>query len=387
MKPFRMRFLAASAVSLATNALALSAQALPLDLAALPSAPRFDPPARKAAPRFIPASEVVPGLVRLSIDKLFNRRVPGFRETAIFDDVTRAQEFKRQMSGNGEPPFRRSSTCFATPSNFRVPEEHDSRGLDWDVMSADRFTAQTYPGDRGSKVVPYRAERWIEAAGGSVKLETTRFWVDLGTGGTRLLDRTTTDLARVAAPFAGVGVYAQRSGDDSVSFFVRRDLPDPSTTPFDPRALTRFSFGPSEGMGVDLTTLRTVVSEEVRNTECAFEHVQLTLQPDASFEAVAAAVPAADSAAHPGSAKAAPSFLTNRSSEIASVAFNVVTELEAEPAAAEPAADAPAQPDVRGTASVRTIVVNVGIVRGAVGSLPVPSVSYGWADRARTRSF
>lgn len=377
------------AVALSSSALALPAHALPLDFNALPSAPQLEPPPRKSAPRSIPGSQVASGLLRVSSNLLHRGRLPGFHEATIFDDATRAQEFEAQRKEGTEPPYRRSSTCFSTPSNFRTPEEHDPRALDWDVTSADRFSAVSYSGDRGSKVVPVRAERWLESSDG-VKLETTRFWVDMGTGGTRLIDRTTTDLARAAAPFSGVSVYAQRTGPDSVSFLVRRDLPEPSPgTQFDPRALLRFAFGPANGLGVDLSSLRTVISEEVRNSECAFQHVALSVQPDAVFDAAPVSAPG-ESLGRLGPPPANLPFFAfpHRGAETASVAFNVVVDLQPEAIVAESGAG-PLAPtsEVRGSAAVRTMVVSLGILRGAPGKAPVPSVSYGWADRARSRAF
>lgn len=390
MNSFSLRSLVVAAVALGSSALARPVHALPLDFDALPVASKSKPPPRKSAPRFIPRAQVASGLHRFSSSTAERRRFPGFQEATLFDDATRAQEFEVQRKDGTEPAYRRASTCFSTPSNFRNPEEHDTRPLDWDVTSSDRFSAVSYSGDRGPKVVPVRAERWLENGAG-VKLQTTNFWVDMGTGGTRLIDRTTVDLARVAVPFAGVAVYAQRTGPDSVSFLVRRDLPEPSPgTEFDPRALLRFAFGTSNGLGVDLGTLRTLVGEETRTSECAFQRVDLSVQPDATFDAAPVEVPDAPAEAlrppKPGFALLA---FPHRGAETASVAFNVVVAVQPEAVSAPEASPglSVSSPEVKGSASVRTMVINLGILRGARGKPPVPSVSYGWADRARFRSF
>jgi hypothetical protein len=349
-------FVAASA--LAACAVSLPASAFPLSIAALPSGTQVAPPARKAAPHWIAASQVAPGLYRVDTDQLLRRGLSAFQETVVFDDQARAEEFESQLTRGGELPFRRSDSCFSTPSSFRIPEQADARDLDWDLSSANRFTGQSHSRDRGPMVLPVRVQRWVQVAD-RVQIETTVFWLDVRTGGTRLLERVRTELARVAAPFAGVVVYAHRSGDESVSFFVRRDTPEQSGTAFDPRVLQRFS-GPSNGLGVDLTTLRMVSGEELRHSECAFQHVTLTASAEPAFR--------------------------KRELETANIGFNVVVALEAEPVALEPAD--PASPvEVRGTATVRTLVVNLGLRRGEPGKPVVPTLSYGWADRARARVF
>ena len=381
MKSLSVRPIVSVALALATHAVAPSAQAVSLDFEALPSAAPLPPPARKAAPSFVAGTQVVPGLHRIDVDKLLRRQIPGFREFAIYDDAERAAAFSGASAERDQTPFRRSMSCFAMSSNFRVPEAHDPRPLVWDSMSADRLSVQTYANDTLAKVIPVRAERWLEADGG-VRIETTRFWVDLRTGGTRLIDRSTSDVARVASPFADVAVYARRSGPESVSFFVRRDIPEKAAAPFDPNVLVRPQFNSGNGLGVDLTTIRTTMSDEVAGSECVFQHVDLSVLPETNLDGPIAPEP--DEQAKRVNAFAP---VGNREAEIANVAFNVVVDVQPEAAPARPASSPRPFEEARGSATVRSMLVNLGISRGAPGKPAVPSVSYGWSDRARVRPF
>jgi hypothetical protein len=382
------KLLSLSLSALATLA-ASTALAEPLDLAALPAGKPSIPPKREQAPRFIPGNKTAEGLQRVSPQRFQPRGMPGYTEYAIFDDEARARSYETELKGGTAMTFARSDTCFATSGTFRVPEEHDPRPLDWDTFSADRFTGQSYPGDGASKVVPVRAERWIET-GGQVHVKTTEFWLDLRSGGTKLIASSEQELRRVAVPFDGVSVFALRTGADSAAFFVRRELPKNPASPSG-EALTIFGgvpLGGSRGDTLDLSQLRTSVEGDVHTSACAFERVDLQVRTD----------PARDFglATHPGKQLKVPRSRkgfnpfagSRRPAESVNVFFATVVGLDPEPAPASGAENSRMFFGGRnGTAEVRAMVVNLGLARSTSGGAPVPSVSYRWLDRPRTIAF
>jgi hypothetical protein len=363
------------------------AEAVPLDFAALGQGQASAPPARRSAPSAIPEASRARGLYRVNASRLLGRAKPGFREFVVFDDAARAAAYEVELK-QGTRASPASDTCFATSSNFRVPEQHDPRPLTWDTFSAGNLALQAFPHDGMGKIVPVRAERWVDE-GGKASLETTLFWVDVQTGGTRLLARSTAELERVAVPFAGVSVHALRTGAHSVSFFVRREVPRVSdasgSVPID-----LFTLGNVSREKFDPTQFRTSLEGAQRQNPCTFEHVDLRLREDPA--------PLADAPAATGKSRP-PSFfglgLGREPSEFANVVFAVVYAVELEPAnAAETAPGADLLPGLarglisssvrRGGARARTMVVNLGLGRNIGDNTPVPSVSYRWLDRPRT---
>jgi hypothetical protein len=314
--------------------------------------------------------------------------MPGYAEHAIFDDAARARAYRAELEGDPAPTFSRSDTCFATAGTFRVPEEHDPRPLDWDTFSADRFTAQTYPGDGTRKVVPVRAERWSEA-GGTVRIKSTVFWVDLRSGGTKLIASSEVEPARVASPFEGVSVYALRTGPTSVAFFVRRDLPaHPRATPGEPLALFgAIPLARSRGEAIDVRELRTSVEGDVHTSACAFERVDLELRTDPALSEVAA--PIAKHVKAPPSLRKGfkPFFGSVRPAESVNVVFATVVGFDLDPIEGRAPERSLMSFGGNGLAEVRPLVVNFGLARATDGGAPIPSVSYRWLDRSRPLLF
>ncbi|HYP87999.1 MAG TPA: hypothetical protein VEQ59_07590, partial [Polyangiaceae bacterium] len=274
------------------------------------------------------------------------------------------------LKDDTEVTFPRSDTYFATASAFAMPKEMN-RALEWDTFTADRVQLQTYAGNDSPKMIPVRAERWVEADG-KVRIVATEFWADTRTGGTKLIAHAENELTRVASPFAGVAVYALRTGPAAVSFFVRRDSPRaaaaPELDPFSRLSSVRFGFNRSNAF--DLNTFRTTVEGETHTSPCAFEHVELEIRPDAPVEPFA--TPPSKTAAVTPSAPPR---------EIANSVFAVVLDLELEPV------QSPTDDRDRHTARLRTMIVNFGLTRSPSGEAPVPSVSYRWVDRLRSASF
>jgi hypothetical protein len=374
----------------AFTTLALSAaRAEPLDLAALPAGKPSIPPGRQQAPRSIPGNRTAEGLERVSPQRFQPRGMPGYTEYAIFDDAARARSYEQELKGETATIFARSDTCFATPGTFRVPEEHDPRPLDWDTFSADRFTGQSYPGDGANKVVPVRAERWIEADG-KVRVKTTEFWMDLRSGGTRLIASSEQELQPVAAPFEGVSVFAVRTGADSAAFFVRRELPKhPASTSGE--ALTIFGgvpLGRSRGDALDLSQLRTSVEGDVHTSACAFERVDLQVRSEQDRDFGPATRPGKQLKVPRTRKGFNPFFGSRRPAQSVNVVFATVVGLDLEPAPAPGAENPRLFLGVRnGTAEIRAMVVNFGLARSTSGGAPVPSVSYRWLDRSRSMAF
>ena len=355
---------------------ATAASATPLGLATLGSGTAPAPPLHKGTPFFLSAGQVVAGVQVVNVPRMQQSNSVGLYEYAFFTDPERARAYEVQLKNGTDTPFSRSETCFATTAAFSIPDAP----LEWDTFAPDRLTLQTFPGDGAAKVVPVRAERWLEADG-KVHVETTEFWADTRSGGTRLIARKDNELTRVASPFAGVSVYAFRSGPAAVSFFVRRDAPREAAAPIlDPLPrLGVLRVGPSKSGVLDLRAFRTTVQGEVHSNECAFEHVELEIRPDTLPEP-----PVVEGTAkrlrlrqQPSLAKPAPP----PPREIANIVFAAVLDLDSEPL------QPPADDRERHTAHVRTMVLNLGLARSADAAPPVPSVSYRWLERARSVAF
>ncbi|HEY3499154.1 MAG TPA: hypothetical protein VGK73_30900 [Polyangiaceae bacterium] len=362
--------------------LATEISAAPLDFSALPEGAADAPPSRSAAPFAIPAPRVADGLVRVLPDQIVQRNVPGFRESVFFDGDSWAKAYEAALRENGGPPVERSDTCFATPGSFRSPADHDDRPLAWDTATPGFFTAQTFSGDAPFKVVPVRAERWREA-NGKVRLETTRFWVDLRSGGTRLISRTESELAPVAAPFAGVSVHALRTARDAVSFFVRRDYPANAREAV-LAAVNLFGIGltTTKQNAPELGALRTIAGEDARSSGCSFQRIDLKVRP-ASRDLDAAKARARTVLAQ---SKSFAGILPLEPANLASVSFTVVLEFDPEPER-DPGMQLSRSFQRHGTALLRDMVVNLGLAEGAPGEPPVPSVSYRWLERPVSRTF
>jgi hypothetical protein len=347
------------------------AAALPLEPGSLASGTTFPLPALKSRPFALSGVEVAPGLQVVNPDRFAPRNTPGFHEYSIFADRARARAFEAELKHGTMSTFGRSEVCFATSSTFNVPEV---RRPEWDMFSADHFVAQSFAGDSSPKVVPVRAERWV-VSDGKPHLETTLFWADTRSGGTRLISRTDSELSLVASPYAGVGVYAFRSDGATVSFLVRRVAPRDPAAPDDDALshLGMVALVRSKGIGFDLNAFRTTIQGETRQNPCSFEHVELQLRPEQS---------ALDSAPPPvkgrkwskplGAIEPVPPLR-----EIANVVFAVVLEIDSE------VPEAQVGTERRATASTRLMVVNLGLARSPNDAVALPSVSYRWVDRVR----
>jgi hypothetical protein len=265
--------------------------------------------------------------------------------------------------------------------------------LEWDTFSADQFAAQSFPGDKSPKVLPVRAERWVEADG-KVRIKAVEFWVDVRSGGTRLISRSEHELARVATPFERVGVFALRTGDDSLAFFVRRDLPvNPRSEKAEPlQLIDTLPLGRSRSDAFDISQFKTTIESEVRSNPCAFERLDLKVrQPEPpegapNSELLPPPAPGATSRAkHVKSKKGFSGFQLRRDAPAnATVALVAVIGVELE-TGLPPSPLTP--PDPPGTAAIRAMVINLGIARASGDAPAVPSVSYRWLDRSRPMTF
>jgi hypothetical protein len=365
----------------ALTALAASATAhgAPLDFSALPNGHAAPVPLRATAPDAIAGGRLAEDIVRIVPRE---RNVPGYREYLFFDDALRAREYETSLRNHEPAPLASGDTCFATSAAFRIASPDDPRHSAWDSFSSESFVAQSYKGDPTTKVIPVRAERWI-GAGEKARLEATLFWVDLRSGGSRLISRSESELVRVATPFAGVSVYAMRTRGDAVSFFVRRDQP-PELAALMPGLHNFFGnfSGPRDPL--DLVTLRAVSGEDVRSSPCAFHRLDLELRPETADEPLPARAPVKGRAKKPffGGLTPLPQ------ADLANVMFAVVTAFEPEKAASrDGVAMLHGTSERRGTLVARGLVVNLGLARPETGSMPVPSVSYRWLGRPVTRSF
>jgi hypothetical protein len=373
--------------ALASAFFAVGASSEPLSLERLPAGEAPAPPERRAAPFAIGATSVAEGLFRVDSQRVLRRNMPGFREYTVFDDPARARAYEKELMDGEHTGFARSDTCFATPASFRAPEENDPRPLQWNTFSADSFTAQIFTNDQSAKVFPVRADRWVEADG-HVRIETTRFWIDARTGGTRLIARTTSETERVALPFTGVSVQALRTGADRISFFVRRDAPrDPSAPNLDLLGqIGGMQLSRIRGQPVDPRLISTSVEGDNHVSTCSFERVDLELRPDAAPDPVPGPTPSARAASKPSRKHFSPFGMNRGPSEMANVAFAVVLGIDSEPPITT--ADSPAPvggQEPHGTASVRTMLVNLGLARTPSGAQP--SVSYRWLDAPRVLVF
>jgi hypothetical protein len=367
---------------------ALNASAAPLELSSLGAGTGHAPPPFSARPFFISGAQLAPGLQVVNTERFVHRELAGYHEYGVFADPARARAYETELKQGTETPFARSDSCFATVSNFNAPEQSNGRPVEWDTFSADRFTLQTFPGDGSPKVVPLRVERWREVDG-KVRVETSEFWADTRTGGTRLIARTENELTRVAAPFAGVAVYAFRSGPKALSFFVRRDAPrNPATPNDDPLARLGFvQLTRGKGSAFDLRAFHTTLGAETHANPCAFEHVELETRADPPAEEPPEEAKARRLRQRLGKGPVVPSAAPLR--EVANVVLAVVVGLDTEPIlAASPDAVSAALNGFRTTVQVRTMVVNLGLARApSAEAPPEASISYRWLDRPRSLSF
>lgn len=373
------RRLRASLAALAVAA-PLSASAAPLDFAALPAGGREPPPARRSAPFAIPGERVAVGLYRVAPDRFLHRGFANFREFVFFDAREPADAYTAALKSEITPPPPDPNACFATASNFRISPQQEIP-IVWDTFVAGQFAAQSFSSE-SVNVIPVRAERWIEA-GGKVRVETTQFWVDVRSGGTRLISRSESELLPVATPFAGVSVHAQKTGPDSVAFFVRRDYPAAVAAGLGSGSFFGLGFSGSKADALDLASLRTISGEDVRSNPCAFQRVDLTVPPEA--QAVEDAARRRTKAAL--QRKSGFSGFVSVPANLATVAFSVVLDFDPEPESPSPAAKFSAPLAPHGAAVTRGMVVNLGVSAGPEGALPIPSVSYRWLGRKATRSF
>ncbi|HYQ16588.1 MAG TPA: hypothetical protein VEQ58_12545 [Polyangiaceae bacterium] len=354
--------------ALAATLATASVSAEPLALATLATGTSLPPQPVSAKPFFIGAEQAVAGLQLVNMQRFARQPAPGYHEYMLFSDAARARGFEAQLKSGEETTFSRSESCFATSSGFGLPKEMN-RAVEWDTFMPDRLSLQSYAGDNTSpKVIPVRVERWIEADG-KVRVETTEVWADTRSGGIKLVAHAENELTRVASPFAGVAVYALRTGPAAVSFFVRRDSPrnpaQPDVDPFSHLSFVRFGLNRTNAF--DLNAFRTSVAGEVHPNPCAFEHVELEIRPDAP---PVAAEKTKDASPPPTPPR-----------EMANSVFAVVLDLDLEPVK-DPAVDRE-----RRTAQLRAMQVNFGLTRSPSGEAPLPTVSYRWVDRLRAVQF
>lgn len=202
----------------------------------LPTGTIADPP-MKGAPAAIGARESVPGIFVVSPQWPAN--VPAMhrhvtitadRETA---DMISERAFKkpampsRAMTKKADEPAEKSGICLTESdgrSQFRGRGMAMADGNEHDSWTAN-FQEQTteYPKNKDnprSGVVAIHAERLVEQGGGAATLETTDFWVDPGTRGTRVIGKNTIALTKVGGVVGNVNVYAFRDEAKKMVHFV-----------------------------------------------------------------------------------------------------------------------------------------------------------------------
>jgi hypothetical protein len=80
------------------------------------------------------------------------------------------------------------------------------------------------PATRPRNIVLVRAERFVEADGGSPRIDVTDAWLDIDTLGTRLIAKSQVPIARVGIGPGGVEIYGVRD-EKNVEFVVRPPRP------------------------------------------------------------------------------------------------------------------------------------------------------------------
>jgi hypothetical protein len=334
-------------------ALPLSSSALgaPVDIASLPvqDAPR--PPKPQTAPEKISEREKIQGLF---VGDRREEQSHGYASVAVFDDAQLAQRWEQDGYNFmlGSKPAK-EDRCFVVANSFANGDEGVA---DRWATFAQRFAeVQSYEGY--DKIVAVRAERFVSDAQGH-HVDGIDFWVDAQSGGLRQIRATRLNLARVATPTDGLGVFVARTGERTLEVVLSKE----------PTALDRKLY---EGIGVDSqnslesfggfsTSMNGTVGQDSIGSGCGHARFEMELQ-----------------SAEQRDQDLATFGFVRPSRETASVTSTVLIDLEYEQ---RPKNQKGVENFVPlSQARVRPLAINVGFSRMSADQEPVLSVSYRWS--------